>query len=119
MRRCGPSGRANCVAGPDSSIEVTLSGASGGPSLRVRGRFRAKGALAGETDVKKGKLRACPCFLDDLDSKLAQLRQARDLGEDPQWVHGLGRFVYTRLNGSPEEDGGESEPDSDQTQLEL
>jgi 3'-5' exoribonuclease len=58
-------------------------------------------------------------FLDDLDSKLAQLRQARDLGEDPQWVHGLGRFVYTRLNGSQEEDGGESEPDSDQTQLEL
>ena len=58
-------------------------------------------------------------FLDDLDSKLAQLRQARDLGEDPQWVHGLGRYVYTRLNGGPEEDGGESEPDSDQAQLEL
>ena len=55
-------------------------------------------------------------FLDDLDSKLAQLRQAKDLGEDPQWVHGLGRYVYTKLNGSPDE-GGEAE--SEQGQLEL
>jgi 3'-5' exoribonuclease len=63
-------------------------------------------------------------FIDDLDSKLAQLRQARDLGEDPQWVHGLGRFVYTRLNGGLEENGEQPEDSvddsaSDQAQLEL
>lgn len=58
-------------------------------------------------------------FLDDLDSKLAQLRQARELGEDPQWVQGLGRYVYTRLNGGPEDADGEDELDSNQRQLEL
>jgi hypothetical protein len=37
MRRCGPFGRINCVAGPQSSREMRLSGAPGGPSRREGG----------------------------------------------------------------------------------
>lgn len=44
-------------------------------------------------------------FLDDLDSKLAQFRQARERADGFQFLRGLGRFVYL---------GDEAASDSDQ-----
>ncbi len=35
-------------------------------------------------------------FIDDLDSKLNQLRQARESGEAMQYIRGLGRYTYLK-----------------------
>ena len=58
-------------------------------------------------------------FIDDLDSKLAQLRAARELGEPMQFLRGFGRYLYTGAGASDEEeaaateatDSAESEPE--------
>lgn len=42
-------------------------------------------------------------FIDDLDSKLAQLRQGRELGETLQFFQGFGRYLFTDLNLGEEE----------------
>ena len=43
-------------------------------------------------------------FLDDLDSKLNQLRQAGERGEELPWVPSLGGFVYLQPPGEGEPD---------------
>ena len=43
-------------------------------------------------------------FIDDLDSKLAQLRGARELGEPLQFMRGFGRYLYTGATPESEED---------------
>lgn len=60
-------------------------------------------------------------FVDDLDSKLAQLRQAREQGPGFRFLRGLGRFVYLpeadleSLDEGPAaaEDSPEEAPDAD------
>jgi 3'-5' exoribonuclease len=47
-------------------------------------------------------------FIDNLDSKLNQLRQARLSGESVQYIRGLGRYVY--LESPPLADGPETPP---------
>ncbi len=42
-------------------------------------------------------------FIDDLDSKLNQLRQARLSGESVQFIRGLGRYIYLDSPDRPEE----------------
>ena len=80
-------------------------------------------------------------FIDDLDSKLAQLRQGRELGESLQFFQGFGRYLFADLSlGGTEADGSvetptaasdsgskepspepesESEPEPDQSTLDL
>jgi len=62
-------------------------------------------------------------FIDDLDSKLAQLRQAREFGEPLQFFKGFGRYLFTELtSGSddePEPAKEEPEPEPDQPTLDL
>ena len=56
-------------------------------------------------------------FVDDLDSKLAQLRNAtRDGGRGFQYVRGLDRFVYL---GEPEGPDGDSESHEESAQAHL
>jgi 3'-5' exoribonuclease len=43
-------------------------------------------------------------FIDDLDSKLAQLRSASELGEPLQFLRGFGRYLYTGAGSSEEEE---------------
>lgn len=45
-------------------------------------------------------------FIDDLDSKLAQLRQGRETGEPLQYFRGFGRYLYADLDGGE----GDSDP---------
>ncbi|MEJ2085015.1 MAG: HD domain-containing protein [Acidobacteriota bacterium] len=49
-------------------------------------------------------------FIDDLDSKLAQLRQASENEPPLQFLNGLGRYIYTRLE--QDETEVRAEPDS-------
>jgi 3'-5' exoribonuclease len=52
-------------------------------------------------------------FIDDLDSKLAQLRSASELGEPLQFLRGFGRYLYTGASSETEEefrDSGGTEP---------
>jgi len=42
-------------------------------------------------------------FIDDLDSKLAQLRQASENEPPLQFLNGLGRYIYTRLESDEAE----------------
>ena len=65
-------------------------------------------------------------FIDDLDSKLAQLRQARDGGEPLQYFLGFGRRLYTVVEAAapPESatgdvDGSESVDEPEQPKLDL
>lgn len=48
-------------------------------------------------------------FIDDLDSKLAQLRQASENEPPLQFLNGLGRYIYTRLG--PDEAEHRAGPD--------
>lgn len=48
-------------------------------------------------------------FVDDLDSKLAQLRRAKETGPPMQFLRGLGRYVYLDLEA--ENDGSAAEPE--------
>lgn len=43
-------------------------------------------------------------FIDDLDSKLAQLRAARELGEPLQFLRGFGRYLYPGTGSESEEE---------------
>jgi 3'-5' exoribonuclease len=65
-------------------------------------------------------------FIDDLDSKLAQLRQGRETGESLQYFQGFGRYLYADFAPADEEAPGEvdetpeeSAPDPDQPTLDL
>lgn len=52
-------------------------------------------------------------FIDDLDSKLAQLRAARDLGEPLHFFRGFGRYLYTGAGTTNEQEPAPSDaPDS-------
>lgn len=48
-------------------------------------------------------------FIDDLDSKLAQLRQGRETGEPLQYFQGFGRYLFAEL--APGEAGPTPEPE--------
>ena len=69
-------------------------------------------------------------FIDDLDSKLAQLRQGREHGESLQYFQGFGRYLFADLamredEAQPGEDSAVAEesdsavPDPDQPTLDL
>ncbi|MEE8138152.1 MAG: HD domain-containing protein [Thermoanaerobaculia bacterium] len=63
-------------------------------------------------------------FIDDLDSKLAQLRQAREHGDGFQFLRGFGRYVWLGEGSEPveaaaEQAAGEAEEESDQPGLDL
>lgn len=74
-------------------------------------------------------------FIDDLDSKLAQLRRGRELGESLQFFQGFGRYLYADLGSDEDEasvegteegtaaeaDSGpqQPEPEPDQPTLDL
>jgi 3'-5' exoribonuclease len=70
-------------------------------------------------------------FIDDLDSKLAQLRQGRETGEPLQYFRGFGRYLYADLQAessdsaskpadSAQEENSETEPEEiDQPSLDL
>ena len=72
-------------------------------------------------------------FIDDLDSKLAQLRQGRDMGEPIQYFQGFGRYLFTDfgahtaetpnkedvLETAAEADSTADEPEPDQSLLDL
>lgn len=47
-------------------------------------------------------------FIDNLDSKLAQLRRAREIGEPLQFFQGFGRYLFADFNAHVEE--SQSEP---------
>ena len=51
-------------------------------------------------------------FIDDLDSKLAQLRQASESEPPLQFLNGLGRYVYTRLEPRDSPAAGDAPTDS-------
>ena len=63
MRRCGPFGRINCVAGPQSSREMRLSGAPGGPSRREGGVSERTAPWAVERMSRMGSL---GCLIEEL-----------------------------------------------------
>jgi len=46
-------------------------------------------------------------FIDDLDSKLAQLRRGRELGDSLRFFQGFGRYLYADLGTDDEEAPGE------------
>lgn len=50
-------------------------------------------------------------FIDDLDSKLAQLRRARESGVPLQYLKGFGRYLYAELEGTaPVTEDEDTEP---------
>jgi len=61
-------------------------------------------------------------FIDDLDSKLAQLRQGRETGEPLHYFRGFGRYLYTDLatagSEPPPENEDSSPADGDEKQTE-
>jgi 3'-5' exoribonuclease len=70
-------------------------------------------------------------FIDDLDSKLAQLRGASELGQPLQYLRGFGRYIYTGMetgldsDDTPAQAESESDPaaagddDPEQSALDL
>jgi 3'-5' exoribonuclease len=76
-------------------------------------------------------------FIDDLDSKLAQLRRGRELGESPQFFQGFGRYLFADFGSDkvasessaateepqpatePKSEPAETEPEPDQPTLDL
>ena len=48
-------------------------------------------------------------FIDDLDSKLAQLRAGRELGEPLHFFRGFGRYLYTGAGTADEQDRASSD----------
>jgi len=49
-------------------------------------------------------------FIDDLDSKLAQLRRGRELGESLQFFQGFGRYLFTDFGAGGDENQAEPSP---------
>jgi hypothetical protein len=64
MRRCGPFGRINCVAGPQSSREMRLGGAPGGPSRREGGVSERTAPWAVERMSRMGSL---GCLIEEFE----------------------------------------------------
>ena len=63
-------------------------------------------------------------FIDDLDSKLAQLRQASENEPPLQFLNGFGRYIYTSLDSDDgadiaDEDPSQQEPETQPAQPEL
>ena len=54
-------------------------------------------------------------YVDDLDSKLAQLRQAREQGAGFRYLAPLGRFVYLEEESGAVGSGRDDPPDEDET----
>ncbi len=52
-------------------------------------------------------------FIDDLDSKLAQLRQGRELGEPLHFFQGFGRYLFTEFGENRQDDESEAAPTPD------
>jgi 3'-5' exoribonuclease len=56
-------------------------------------------------------------FIDDLDSKLAQLRRARELGESLHYFQGFGRYLFAELgtgdDAAPQPAAAETTTDSE------
>ena len=61
-------------------------------------------------------------FIDDLDSKLAQLRAGRELGESLHYFRGFGRYLYTGASVTDEGEpipSDESESDEEESETEA
>jgi 3'-5' exoribonuclease len=53
-------------------------------------------------------------FIDDLDSKLAQLRRGRELGESLQFYQGFGRYLFADFGSDPAAGEAPAQPDRPQ-----